>query len=152
MRTIRADHHEQGSLVNFSTATRTALHQYVTFSGRARRSEYWWFFLFTFLVSIAAASIDTMVFGTKVEDNGPVSIITGLALLLPSLAVAVRRLHDVDHRGWFLLLGLIPIVGWIILLVALVKDSGADNAFGPSPKYPTRPTGLGLGAQPHQAG
>jgi uncharacterized membrane protein YhaH (DUF805 family) len=62
----------------------------------------------------------------------------------------VRRLHDVDHRGWFLLMGLIPIVGWIVLLVALVKDSAADNAFGPSPKYSTSPTDAGLGARTHQ--
>jgi uncharacterized membrane protein YhaH (DUF805 family) len=137
--------------VNFSAATRSALRQYATFSGRARRSEYWWFFLFTFLVSIAAAVIDTTAFGTKVEDNGPVSIITGLAFLLPSLAVSVRRLHDVDHSGWFLLIGLIPIVGWIVLLVVLVKDSNGDNAYGPSPKYPTSPTGLGYGARPHPA-
>jgi uncharacterized membrane protein YhaH (DUF805 family) len=137
--------------VNFSTAVRSVLRQYATFAGRARRSEYWWFFLFTILVSVLATVIDATIFGTKVEDNGPATIITTLALLLPTLAVSVRRLHDVDHSGWFLLMGLIPLVGWIILLVVMVKDSGADNAFGPSPKYPTRPAQLNHGTQPHHA-
>jgi uncharacterized membrane protein YhaH (DUF805 family) len=137
--------------VDFSTAVRSVLRQYATFSGRARRSEYWWFFLFTVVVSILTTVIDALVWGTKVEDNGPTTIITTVALLLPTLAVSVRRLHDVDHSGWFLLFGLVPIVGWIILLVVTVKDSGTDNRFGPSPKYPTPPFNPATAPPPHHA-
>jgi len=133
--------------VTFSSAVRSALRQYGTLSGRARRSEYWWFFLFTFLVSVLATGIDTTAFGTPVEDNGPTSIITSVALLLPTLAVSVRRLHDVGHSGWFLLIGLIPIVGLIILLVAFVKESDTVNEFGPPPKHAPATLGSADGAQ-----
>lgn len=131
--------------MNFLEAVRSALRQYVRFSGRARRREYWWFFLFTIGVSVAAAIIDANLFGSDwkispygyVTDAGPLGTLCGAALLLPSLAVAVRRLHDVGRRGWFLLFGLIPIVGYIVLLAALLDDSGPDNVHGPSPKSPT---------------
>ena len=107
------------------------------FSGRARRSEYWWFVLFSLVVSVVTTVIDGAVFGTEFEDNGPFTIITTVALLLPTIAVSVRRLHDVDRSGWFLLVGLIPLVGWIVLVVVTVGDSGPDNGHGPSPKHPT---------------
>lgn len=123
--------------MDFTTAIRTVLRQYAKFSGRARRSEHWWFFLFTFLISVAATALDAALFRTSADTTGPVGWITAVPLFLPSLAVLVRRLHDVDHSAWFLLVLLIPVVGVIILLVALVKDSDGDNRYGPSPKYPS---------------
>lgn len=99
--------------------------------------------LFQFLVSVAAAVVDAGIFGVDVNATGPASLITTLALVVPALAVTVRRLHDVDRSGWWFLIVLVPLVGVIVLLVFTVQDSGADNMYGPSPKYPTRPTGYG---------
>jgi len=129
-------------------AVKTALSKYVTFSGRARRSEYWWFWLFGVVVAIVAAVIDFAVFdqgGTTTTSTtatfsvggGPASLVAALALLLPSLAVQVRRLHDTDRSGWWILIGLIPLIGTIVLLVFYVTDSKPDNRFGPSPKGAT---------------
>ena len=115
--------------MSFAAAVRSALTQYATFPGRARRSEYWWFLVFSALVGIAAALLD----GGR--SDGPVSTLSALALLLPTLAVSVRRLHDTDRSGWCLLFALIPLIGSIVLIAFLVQDSGGDNRFGPSPKY-----------------
>jgi uncharacterized membrane protein YhaH (DUF805 family) len=115
------------------------LRQYVGFTGRARRSEYWWFALFGLIVSIVADLIDAML-GTMSDSNvGVFGAIVGLALLLPSIAVAIRRLHDTSRTGWWILIGLIPIVGWIILIVFYVQDSHPDNEYGSSPKAGVAP-------------
>lgn len=121
--------------MDFKTAVSTVLHKYVTFSGRARRSEYWWFFLFQVVVSVVASLLDTALFRSGDSTTGPISILAALALLLPSLAVTVRRLHDGGRSGWWILIGLIPLIGTIVLIVFLVKDSVPDNEHGPSPKY-----------------
>ncbi|MFF5173346.1 DUF805 domain-containing protein [Micromonospora sp. NPDC000089] len=123
--------------MSFTAAIRSVLSQYVGFTGRARRSEYWWFALFTVLVSLVAAILDS-VLGTDLgsgRSTGILGLIVNLALLLPSLAVGVRRLHDTDKSGWWILIGLIPIVGAIILLVFFVADSTpGTNRFGANPK------------------
>ena len=112
-----------------------ALKNYATFSGRARRKEYWFFILFYVLIVIALSIIDGIV-GTTMESGGGIlSSLFVLAMLIPSISVGVRRLHDTDKSGWFILLGLIPLVGPIILLVFFVMDGTAgDNRFGPNPK------------------
>ena len=103
---------------------------YANFSGRARRAEYWYFFLFNVLISIGLAIVDS-VLGTNSVLGG----IYSLAVLIPSIAVGARRLHDTGRSGWWLLIGLIPIIGAIVLLVFLVQDSSFDrNEYGPSPK------------------
>jgi uncharacterized membrane protein YhaH (DUF805 family) len=122
--------------MDFMTAVRTCLSKYVDFSGRARRSEFWWFALFTFLVGIVTGVIDSIL-GTDYDNTtgGLVNSLGSLALLLPSLAVAVRRLHDTGRSGWWILLGLIPIVGWIILLVWYCTDgTRGPNEHGADPK------------------
>ncbi|MBL6279919.1 DUF805 domain-containing protein [Micromonospora fiedleri] len=121
--------------MSFPDAIRSVLSKYATFRGRARRSEYWWFSLFLLLVGIVASVLDSAL-GVDFEGSGgPVSLLVNLALLLPSLAVAARRLHDIDRTGWWLLLAFIPIVGWIVLLVfALQNGTPGPNRFGPSPK------------------
>ena len=120
--------------MTFQDAVKICLNKYVDFSGRARRSEYWWFFLFNVLVSIVASIIDAII-GTRSGNFGLVEAIASLALLLPGLAVGARRLHDTTKSGWWLLIGLIPLIGLIVLIVFFVQDSDAgDNAFGPSPK------------------
>ena len=116
------------------TAVRTCLSKYVDFSGRARRSEYWYFVLFNLVVNIVTTILDN-VLGTDFEGSGGIlSTVASLALFLPGLAVGIRRLHDTSRSGWWILIGLIPIVGWIILIVFYVQDSHPDNKYGPSPK------------------
>ena len=110
--------------------------KYVTFEGRARRSEYWYFVLFYFLAIVALAIVDGIA-GTFSEEAG-MGLFSGLfvlATILPSLAVTVRRLHDTDRSGWWVLLELVPFIGWLVVLVFTVLDSqpGA-NRFGPNPK------------------
>ena len=127
--------------MSFQDAIRTCLQRkYVDFTGRARRSEYWFFFLFTAVAGLVGAILDA-IFGIRsdVYRTGPIEGLIHLALLLPSLAVGARRLHDTGRSGWWLLIGLIPVVGWIILIVFFVQDSQPDNKYGPNPK------GLGQG-------
>ncbi len=120
--------------MSFADAVRSVLSKYVTFSGRARRSEYWWFVLFTAIVYIVAGIIDAAA-GTQV-----IGLLVGLALLLPSLAVGVRRLHDTGRSGWWILIALIPLIGAIVLLVFSVQDSQpGSNNYGPSPKGEAAP-------------
>jgi uncharacterized membrane protein YhaH (DUF805 family) len=119
--------------MSFADAVRTCLNKYADFSGRARRSEYWFFFLFNVLVSIVASIIDAII-GTRSGSFGLIEGIAALALLLPGLAVGARRLHDTTKSGWWLLIGLIPILGAIVLIIFFVQDSHPDNQYGPSPK------------------
>jgi uncharacterized membrane protein YhaH (DUF805 family) len=119
--------------MGFAEAVKTCLQKYVGFTGRARRSEYWWFALFGLIVSIVAGILDG-AFGLMSDTNvGVIGAIASLALLLPSIAVAIRRLHDTSRSGWWILIGLIPIVGWIILIVFYLQDSAGENGYGPSP-------------------
>lgn len=121
--------------MNLPTAVRSTLSQYAGFSGRARRSEFWFFQLFSVIVSIVATALDALIGSDLGGGTGVVSLIVSLGLLLPSLAVFWRRMHDTGRTGLWFFLGLIPFVGWIILIVFAVQDSqpGA-NRFGPSPK------------------
>ena len=112
------------------------LKQYADFIGRARRKEYWMFVLFNMIFSVIAMILDN-VLGIAMEGigYGPLYGIYLLAIILPSLAVAVRRLHDIGKSGWMILISLIPLIGGILLLVLLVTDSNpGDNQYGPNPK------------------
>jgi uncharacterized membrane protein YhaH (DUF805 family) len=112
------------------------LKKYAIFNGRSRRSEYWYFVLYNVLFSVIALLID-VVTGTydRAIGLGLVGGIYSLGVLIPSLAVTVRRLHDTDRSGWWLLVGLIPILGWIVLLVYYVQDGSPDNnRYGANPK------------------
>ena len=112
------------------------LRQYTDFSGRARRKEYWMFTLFNIIFYVVAMLLDNLV-GTAIENvgYGLFYIVYALAVFLPSLAVSVRRLHDVGKSGWMILIALIPIIGGIWLLILMVTDSQAgDNKWGPNPK------------------
>jgi uncharacterized membrane protein YhaH (DUF805 family) len=112
------------------------LKKYAVFDGRARRKEYWYFFLINTVISIFLAFIDSFT-GTISEDVG-IGLLDGLyalAVLIPGTAVTVRRLHDTDRSGWWILIGLIPVIGGIALLVFMVLDSTpGDNQYGPNPK------------------
>lgn len=109
--------------MDFQTAVRTGLSRYVDFSGRASRSEYWWFVLFQALVVAAAAILDIFV--------GFLQVLVTIGLILPGLAVAVRRLHDTDRSGWWFLISFVPLVGFVVLLVFLVaRGTDGENRFG----------------------
>ncbi|MEW9702055.1 DUF805 domain-containing protein [Paenibacillus sp. SI8] len=106
------------------------LKNYVGFQGRARRKEYWMFVLFNVIVSIVLSILVAIV-----KPLSVLSYLYSLAILLPSLAVGARRLHDTGRSGWMLLLGLIPLVGAIILIVFFSQDSQeGENQHGPNPK------------------
>ena len=112
------------------------LKKYAVFSGRARRKEYWMFALFNLIFIIVAAILDNIL-GTAIEGvgYGLFYFLYVLAILIPGLAVAVRRLHDTGKSGWMILIVLIPFVGWIWLLVLMILDSNpGENKYGPSPK------------------
>lgn len=113
-----------------------ALKKYATFSGRAQRAEYWYFFLFYILTFIGLSFIDGIT-GTFSEEAG-IGLLSGLyslAILIPSLAVGVRRLHDTGRSGWWLLVGIIPLIGAIVLLMFFLQDSvPGDNLYGSNPK------------------
>ncbi|HOO24863.1 MAG TPA: DUF805 domain-containing protein [Paludibacteraceae bacterium] len=115
------------------------LKQYADFSGRARRKEYWMFVLFNMIFAIVAMILDN-VLGIAMEGigYGPLYGLYALAMLIPGLAVAVRRLHDVGKSGWMILIALIPLIGLIWLLVLMVTDSNAgENQYGQNPKEVT---------------
>ncbi len=105
------------------------LKKYFVFSGRARRKEYWMFFLFNFIIMIGLTVIDA-VLGTVV-----LGMLYSLAVLIPGIAVFVRRLHDIGKTGWWFLIAFVPLIGAIVLLVFMVMDSEqGENQYGPNPK------------------
>jgi len=106
------------------------LQRYAKFDGRAGRGEYWWFVLANIVVYVAL-SILAQISGIF----SLLSLIYALAVFVPSIAVAIRRLHDTDKSGWLLLIGLIPFVGAIILLVFVIQEGASGpNQYGPSPE------------------
>ena len=119
--------------LKFCEAVKVCFKKYVDFTGRARRSEYWSFMVFTGLLALVSRFLDGLLddwFGIEV-----LRMLAGYIVLLPSVAVAVRRLHDTGRSGWLYLLLLIPLVGSIILLVFLCQDSQpGSNQYGPNPK------------------
>ena len=128
--------------MGFNEAIRSGFDNYMNFSGRASRPAYWWWVLFGVLVSLVTRVLDGLVGSNIVRTNqygtevgiGIISSLVGLALLLPSIAVLVRRLHDTDRSGWWYLIVLIPILGWLVLLYFLVRGgTPGDNRYGPPP-------------------
>jgi uncharacterized membrane protein YhaH (DUF805 family) len=139
-----------GTTVTFSEAISSGFRNYVGFSGRAPRSEFWYWMLFSILVSIATSIIDLGLFSMlasllapSIIDLGsshysPFSTLWGLAVFLPTLAVGVRRLHDTDRSGWWWLIG-IPLIGFIVLLVFWCSEgTSGNNRFGLDPLVAAR--------------
>jgi uncharacterized membrane protein YhaH (DUF805 family) len=130
--------------MNFPTAIKSCLSNYAGFSGRARRSEFWYFTLFSILANLIASILDGALFGLP---GGPIGGILSLGLFLPSLAVAARRLHDTGRSGWWMLLGLIPLIGWVVLLIWYVgRGEDGPNRFGADPRAPGDWTPAGAAA------
>ena len=119
------------------TAVKTCLTKYADFNGRAARPEFWWFFLAQVLVFVITGAISDILY-----------FVAALGLLLPGLAVGARRLHDIGKSGWLLLVGLIPILGFLLLLYWFAQPSEAANAHGPGAVTPDSPTVMpGAGQQ-----
>lgn len=113
-----------------------ALRKYATFTGRARRKEFWFFQLFVLLIVMVLSLADRML--GMLDDAtgfGPLSGLFSLAMFIPSLAVSVRRLHDTDRTGWWALLYFVPLLGFLVLLVFFILDgTRGTNRFGEDPK------------------
>lgn len=115
----------------------SVLKKYAEFSGRSQRAEYWYFVLFNIIIVFVLVFIDGII-GTfdPVSGYGLISGLYTLAVLIPAIAVGVRRLHDVGKSGWMLLIGLIPLIGFIWLIILMVTDSNpVNNKYGPNPKW-----------------
>lgn len=111
--------------MNFQESVVTVFRNYANFNGRAARSEYWWFALFSFLISAILSVVD---------GSGMLPAVWSLVVLLPSLAVGARRLHDIDRSGWWLLIMLIPLIGIIVLIWFFVtRGTAGPNRFGADP-------------------
>ena len=127
--------------MGFTEAVKTVFSKYATFSGRATRSEYWWFYLFNFIMYWGLTIIGMVIGGASGGAEGMLAgggigfvltLIYGLAIILPGLAVTVRRLHDSNRSGWNCLWVILPIVGPIVLLIFVLQGSyPADNIYGP---------------------
>jgi uncharacterized membrane protein YhaH (DUF805 family) len=113
--------------MSFTEAISDGFSKYVTFSGRSSRSAYWWWTLFA-LIAVIVGEIVSLIIGTAI-----IYYLVALALFLPGLAVAIRRLHDIGKSGWWFLIGIIPIIGTIILIIWYVTDSEGPNQYGAGP-------------------
>ena len=128
--------------MTFMESVQTCIKEnYCNFEGRAPRSEYWWFTLFLALLEIVTSVLDGFLGTYTVTSSGKmigfINLIFLLAILLPSIAVAVRRLHDTDRSGWFYLLIFIPLIGSIILIIFFVQQgTNGRNRFGDDPLRP----------------
>ncbi|MCK9919327.1 DUF805 domain-containing protein [Microbacteriaceae bacterium K1510] len=117
--------------MNFQEAIQSGFRNYVTFSGRAPRSAFWYWVLFEILVSIVASILDAAVF--PLSDVTPLNAIASILLFLPSLAVSVRRLHDIDRTGWWVLISL-TVIGIVLLIIwNCLRGTIGPNRFGPDP-------------------
>ena len=113
----------------------TVLKKYAVFRGRARRKEYWMFFLFNLIIAFVLGIIERIAGIAPRIDQSVLAGIYGLAVLVPELAVSVRRLHDTNRSGWWLFIGLSPLIGSVVLLVFMAQDSQpGENQYGPNPK------------------
>ena len=128
---------QKGEIMSFQEAVTSVFNNYANFNGRARRSEYWYFVLFTMCVNVILSVIGRFFAGSDAMTM-VITAITGifsLAIIVTQIAVAVRRLHDIGKSGWLYLLILIPLVGQILLIVWFCTDSQpGDNQYGPNPK------------------
>ena len=112
--------------LHFNEAVQTCIQKYFDFSGRARGSEYWYFFLFTCILYIVATILDINLFGNTLEDYGPLYMITSVALFIPSISAAARRLHDSGKSGWWQLL-YFTIIGAVLVLYWLIRKGDVNK-------------------------
>ena len=112
-----------------------AFRHYADFKGRATRSNYWLFILFNTIAAIAIIILESLVgLADPLTGIGPIYSLYALGVIIPATAVAARRLHDIGKSGWMMLWTLLPLIGFIMLIVWLCTDSASDNEYGPNPK------------------
>ena len=121
--------------MDFQTSIKICFNKFAVFSGRASRSEFWFFVLFGFLGGIIAAIIDVMILGYPFEENGPINLIFSVALIVPSISVAARRLHDINKSGWWQLLWVTIIGGILLIIWHATEGDNKKNKFGPPIKF-----------------
>jgi uncharacterized membrane protein YhaH (DUF805 family) len=120
--------------MGFFEAVGTGFKKSFDFQGRATRPEYWWFALFVFSILCISFFLDGML-GSEIDSTGPVELVVIIVVLLPNLAVTIRRLHDIDRTGWWIFLNIIPYVGFIILSIfCALRGTDGPNRFGEDPK------------------
>ena len=119
--------------MDIATSIKTCFQKYAVFSGRASRSEFWWFALFTFIGGIVTSVADVMILGYVSEDWGPLNIIFSIITTLPGIAVGARRLHDINKSGWWCLTCITPLI--VVLIFFLCKKGDEE-----SNKYGIQPT------------
>ncbi|MDG1417962.1 MAG: DUF805 domain-containing protein [Maricaulis sp.] len=120
---------QMGINMDFMEAVRSALKNWNNFHGRARRSEFWWWYLASILISIAAGFLDGLLGGSFI-----IVAVVSLGLIVPSIAMFFRRLHDTGRSAWWMLIGFVPLIGLILLYFYILDSDAGDNAYGPSPK------------------
>jgi len=116
------------------------LKNYANFSGRAQRKEYWYFNLLSLIIAGVLGVVDAAMGNPAVTENGvgPIGMIYILLTMLPAIAVTVRRLHDISRSGWWILIGLVPLIGIIVLIIFAAQDSDPnENEYGQNPKLAT---------------
>ena len=121
--------------MDFQTSIKTCFNKFAVFSDRASRSEFWFFVLFGFLGGIIAVIIDVMILGYPFEENGPINLIFSVALIVPSISVAARRLHDINKSGWWQLLWITIIGGILLIIWHATEGENKKNKFGPPIKF-----------------
>ena len=127
-------------MVDFGTAVKLGFQRYVDFRGRSTRAEYWWWGLFTVVASFALVIADNLTGNASTFGwlGGLLEPLFTLATIIPSLAVGVRRLHDINRTGWWLLLWFVLVIGWIVLIVwAIERGDEGPNKYGPDPRQAT---------------
>jgi uncharacterized membrane protein YhaH (DUF805 family) len=118
--------------MGYGQAIAAGYSNYFNFKDRSTRSAYWYFALFVGLGAFTTAIVDILLFGMK--DVGPTGVIFQLATIIPIMSLSVRRLHDIGRTGWWVLLGVIPIIGWIVLMVFACQPTVPQtNEYGPPP-------------------
>ena len=121
--------------MNFQTSIKTCFNKFAVFSGRASRSEFWFFVLFGCLGGIITVIIDVMILGYPYEENGPINLIFSVALIIPSISVAARRLHDINKSGWWQLLWITIIGGILLIIWHATEGENKKNKFGSPIKF-----------------
>ncbi|HEX5310806.1 DUF805 domain-containing protein [Aquabacterium sp.] len=114
-----------------------AMKQYASFKGRAQRAEYWYFTLFYALTYLAARFIDEALGTTSRHEGGTglITFLTSFGLFIPAIAVSARRLHDIGKSGWWQLIAVVPVIGFLVIVAFAIRDSDlGSNKYGPNPK------------------
>ena len=117
--------------MNFLESITSGFRNYVSFSGRAVRSEYWYWALFIFILTIVSGILDGAMFPDSESGQGPITVVASIVTLLPSLAVGVRRLHDIDRTGWWYLIVFTFIGIFVLIYWACQPGTPGPNRFGP---------------------